>query len=101
MRKFSAVWNVTKYCVWNCAFCCVDAICCRNKLNIQRDENFTINGELSLCDKRKVIDNLAIRDVRLDLSGGELLIDDNNLDLIEYASKRLGKENLGISISYK
>lgn len=97
----SIIWNLTKLCPWNCSFCCVAAKYVKGfcKVNEERNENHSIDGELSYSDKVKVIDQLQKGDFRIDFSGGDLLIDPLNIDLVLYASKRLGKENVGISIS--
>lgn len=97
MRKFSVVWNVTRLCYWKCPFCCVDALFAGKKKVAPSD--LTNTGELAFSEKIRVIDELSKLDCRLDLSGGELLLNDENLELISYASKKLKKENVGISVS--
>ena len=55
--------------------------------------------ELNFEQKKGIIDQLSGGNYRIDFSGGELLIDPLNVDLICYASEKLGKENIGISVS--
>lgn len=56
-------------------------------------------SELNYDEKVQIIDKLKERNVRIDFSGGELLVNADHIRLIEYASKEIGKENIGISIS--
>ncbi|MBD7912400.1 MULTISPECIES: radical SAM protein [Clostridium] len=100
-NKKSIIWNLTRACAWNCKFCCVSAKYVKDfeKINLGRDENYRFQGELDFNSKVRIIDQLKEGDFRIDFSGGDLLIDPLNLDLIIYASEKLGKENVGISIS--
>lgn len=93
-NKLSIIWNVTRACCWNCKFCCVDAVYTGKKLLDDTHEN-----ELCLKEKIGIIDKLSKHNVRVDFSGGELFTDLENFMLIEYASKKLGRENIGVSIS--
>lgn len=93
-ERLSIIWNVTRACCWNCKFCCVDAVYTGKQLLNDNQKN-----ELSLKDKILIIDKLANHNVRIDFSGGELLINPENMLLIEYASRKIGKENIGVSIS--
>lgn len=97
----SIIWNLTRLCPWKCKFCCVSAKHVRNleKVNVKKDINYSYQGELSFIEKKKVIDQLDKGDFRIDFSGGDLLIDPLNLEFILYASEKLGKENVGLSIS--
>ena len=99
MLKKSIIWNLTCRCSWNCKFCCMDAkYIGAKKVNVNKDFNFHFPNELSFQDKLKVIDNIDIP-VRIDFSGGELLLDPLNTELMLYASKKIGKDNIGISTS--
>lgn len=69
------------------------------KVNVNKDPKFKYDNELSYEEKIKIIDQLEYGKYRIDFSGGDLLIDPLNLDVIEYASEKLGSENVGISIS--
>lgn len=95
----SIIWNLTRACVWNCSFCCVAAenVSKVNAINELKSSKFS--NELDHDSKKRVIDSLTKGKYRIDFSGGELLIDPSNLELIRYASDKLGKENIGISIS--
>lgn len=99
--KKSIIWNLTRACSWNCKFCCVSAKYVNDfrKINTNKDKDYSFEGELSFNEKIKIIDQLKVGDFRIDFSGGDLLIDPLNLDLILYASEKLGAENVGISIS--
>ncbi|NUU96929.1 radical SAM protein [Marinitoga sp. 1138] len=102
IKQKSIIWNLTKYCVWNCQFCCVDAKCIRpfSLINKEEKPDFSYDTEeLNFKQKIAVIDQLSKGNYRIDFSGGELLIDPMNIKVIQYASKKLGKENIGISVS--
>lgn len=90
MKKLSVIYNVTSECPWNCSICCMSA-----KAKKEKDE-------LSWEKKVAVIDMLIelskIRDIRCDISGGELLTDIKNLELLHKLSDGIGKEKVGISI---
>ena len=88
MTKISIIWNVTARCPWNCAFCVMDAgKDCKRK-------------ELTLDEKKAVCQNIDIPNVRIDLSGGEVMFEKiKHLSLIEILSKKLGRDNIGISTS--
>jgi MoaA/NifB/PqqE/SkfB family radical SAM enzyme len=53
--------------------------------------------ELTLSDKFRVVDNLAGFHARLDISGGDPLVVPENWDLLEYASRKLGKSNVTVT----
>jgi MoaA/NifB/PqqE/SkfB family radical SAM enzyme len=56
-------------------------------------------GELTLLQKKKIIDDLVGKNISIDFSGGELFYFDENIQLIEYASLKLGRNNIGVSTS--
>ena len=91
----SIVWNITRDCCWNCKFCCVDA----NYVNPQTNACNTHGNEISIEQKKEIIDKISTRDVRLDMSGGEIFINDENFDVIRYASNKIGRSNLGVTTS--
>lgn len=97
----SIIWNLTRLCPWTCKFCCVAAKHVKNfqKVNIEKDVNYSYLDELSFIDKKRVIDQLNKGDFKIDFSGGDLLIDPLNVELVLYASDKLGKENIGLSVS--
>lgn len=88
MEKLSIIWNVTYKCPWNCKFCVMDA------------GNNCSKKELSLEEKLRICENIDVPNVRIDLSGGEVMLDkDSHLKLIDELSAKLGKDNVGISSS--
>ena len=97
-KKLSIIWNVTRLCPWNCKICCMGAIYVPNFTKVT-SEILKSHNELSLKDKKNIVDQLSEMNVRVDFSGGELLINDENLELIKYAGLKLKKENVGISVS--
>ncbi len=100
-KKTSIIWNVTRLCSWTCKFCCVNAEFISNleQVNINKDVNYCYKTELSFSDKIKIIDQLTHNKYTIDFSGGEILIDPLNVELVLYASKKLGADSVGISTS--
>ncbi|MCX6952983.1 MAG: hypothetical protein NTV51_12575 [Verrucomicrobia bacterium] len=121
--KTDLIWNVSLVCPSDCSICCVDAVQPRKKaggrVELYRDEHRTPETfelkqgenifdasahylqhkgeELTLAEKLRVLDNLAGNDVRLDLSGGDVLIVRENLELLHTAARRLGRENITLT----
>ena len=92
----SIIWNMTRKCAWNCKFCCVAA----KYVGFSQSDKLTeVTDELTYKEKIEVIDKLKKGDFRIDFSGGDLLVDKSNLDVVLYASEKLGPENIGISVS--
>jgi MoaA/NifB/PqqE/SkfB family radical SAM enzyme len=102
MDKLDIVWNLTKVCAYNCKICCVNAIYASTpevQLKIKEKEKQE-GRELDMCAKLYVVDALirsCKRKVRFDFSGGDPLLFDEDRKVIEYASKKIGKENIMIS----
>lgn len=90
-EPLSIVYDMTRRCPWNCAICCMGASskpdACRGELPQER--------KLSLMDE---LPNLG-RPVRIDFSGGELMTNPENLLVIDRAAARLGRDQIGISVS--
>ncbi len=100
-EKTSIIWNLTQLCSWNCKFCCVNAkyIGDLTQVNTDKNINYSHKNELSYKEKIEIINQLTFGKYKIDFSGGEVLIDPLNIDLILYASEKLGAENIGISTS--
>lgn len=92
-NTLSIIWNMTTLCPYQCPICCMDAQSSCEK----------ITNDLSYGTKYAVVGQLRklseIRDIRMDLSGGEIMTDLRNLDIAEEISHIIHKENLGISTS--
>lgn len=92
MKKLSIIWDMTPNCPFNCPICCMGAISCPNS-----------SDELAYGLKYAIVAQLSqlttSYDIRVDLSGGEIMTDLRNLDIAEEISHILGKENVGISSS--
>jgi MoaA/NifB/PqqE/SkfB family radical SAM enzyme len=87
-KKLSVIWNVTGKCPWNCTFCCMDS------------GPSNCLPEMTLEQKFRAADQLGSYGCRVDLSGGEVMLNrKDHLPLIERLSSNLGRENLGISCS--
>lgn len=89
-KKTTIVWNPSRKCVWNCAFCCLNAV---TKAQFEKQKVF----ELTLAEKKQFIDQLSPEKFSLDFGGGEILLNPEHLDLILYAAEKLGPKNISIS----
>lgn len=94
------IWNLTRLCSWNCLICCVAAV---HVNNMQKDEihkrMVNVGKELSLSDKLKIVDDLCENKIdSIDFSGGDLLLRDDDIKLVQYAATKFPKECLSISI---
>jgi MoaA/NifB/PqqE/SkfB family radical SAM enzyme len=87
MIKTPIIWNLTNKCPYSCSFCCLDAN--------------SPTKDLSLEEKLAVIENIDILNVSLDISGGEPLMSDENLEIIKTISKKLGKDSISITSTGK
>lgn len=83
MIKPTVIWNITNKCPYTCSFCCVSA-------------NEMISP-LSLKEKLKIVDNLDYDLIRFDLSGGDPLIEEDNIIILEKLSKKYGEKNVSIT----
>lgn len=93
MRRLSIIWDMTLVCPFNCPICCMGAkTTCPNA-----------TSELAYGLKYAIVGQIyqlaAERDIRIDLSGGEIMTDLRNLEIAKEISKIIGKENVGISTS--
>lgn len=84
----SIIWNITNRCPWDCVFCVTDA------------GESCMRPELTYQEKLQVVKNLQGVDCRIDLSGGEVMLNrTDHLPIIEKLSHMFGKERIGISCS--
>lgn len=87
MIKTPVIWNITNKCPYSCSFCCLDAN--------------SPTKDISLEEKLAVIENIDVLNVSLDISGGDPLMFDENLELIRRISKKLGKDSISITSTGK
>ncbi|MCL2566526.1 MAG: hypothetical protein FWE18_00305 [Alphaproteobacteria bacterium] len=57
------------------------------------------NMELTLEQKIQTIDNMDYDNIKIDFSGGDALIVNENYDVLKYASKKFGKENITLTLT--
>lgn len=100
MNRINVVWNVTRLCPFACSFCCVSAIRTKGfrQINPLNDDTPVVEGELSFNQQVAVLDQMKADDFKVDFSGGDVLINPRNVDLIVQASEKFGQENIGLSI---
>ncbi len=87
MMQTPIIWNITNKCPYSCSFCCLNA-------------NSSVK-EISLEDKLKIVKNLDSNTIKIDFSGGEPLIDLENLEILNVLSKKFGKEKISITSTGK
>ncbi len=119
--KTGIIWTLDKICEWNCDFCCVDAYGVKksrdsvsitsNNFNYQepvsgdtkdiyqQGQDILVRHGLSLSleDKLKILENLKGSNIEIGFSGGDFLLNRENLEVVKNASKMFGKENIGIT----
>jgi len=121
MKPQPIIWNMTRMCVWDCDFCCVDAysigqeedkiVVRRDGLSVKsifpRDRSLTFFDdvsknlqrfglELSLDEKLAILGNIDT-DVEFDFSGGDPLLVGDNIEVIRQASRRFGKDRIEVT----
>jgi MoaA/NifB/PqqE/SkfB family radical SAM enzyme len=121
--KVDIIYNITPLCQWDCKVCCVDAIQVsreKNKVIVRSDslintESFEIKNkplnpyqevterrqtaklELNYDEKLKILENLSEFDAKLDISGGDPLIVDENYKFTVRAAQQFGRENITLT----
>jgi MoaA/NifB/PqqE/SkfB family radical SAM enzyme len=122
-RQIDLIWNTTYVCTQNCKDCCVTAVHVRNEGDMVQLRDFAgldvtvpgapgvnryvtaqrhmqrIGRELTFDQKLKVVDHLQGFECRLDFSGGDALVTPEGVELLEVVSRRLGRENVTLTIT--
>lgn len=94
------IWNLTKACPWNCAICCVSAICVNDGNRDAIKESQKRKGEeLSFDKKIEVLKMLAERNFRIDFSGGDPLYYNEDFEIVRQAIKLLPPQNISVSVT--
>ena len=121
-EKIGIIWTLDRICKWNCDYCCVDAYCVKKDGNFisidsnnfkykelakskniediyHQGQDILIKNKLSLSleDKLKILNNLKGPNIEIGFSGGDFLLNKENIKVIQIASKMFGKENIGIT----
>jgi len=87
MIETPIIWNITNKCPYDCSFCCLDA-------------NSPVQ-DISLEDKLKIVRNLDSDSIRIDVSGGEPLIDEENILVMRELAKKFGRDKVSITSTGK
>ena len=87
MIQTPIIWNVTNKCPYTCSFCCLDAN--------------SSTKDISLEDKLKIIENLDSETIKIDFSGGEPLMDLENLEILRIISRKFGREKISVTSTGK
>ena len=62
-----------------------------------RDHHQGLGVELTLEQKLSTIDNIDVESTRLDISGGDALVVPENMEVLRYASGKLGRHNVTLT----
>ena len=119
--RIDLIWSLTLICPWDCGMCCVDAVHVTRSGDdvvirsegltrterIRADRHLDPNVfeaatrarqqrglELTLLEKLDVIDNLAGYNARIDISGGDPMVQAENIEVIRAAAAAFGRENV-------
>ena len=120
--KLDLIWNLSLVCPWDCEICCVDAAYVSSedgevviksgfltdKITFVKEGRTSLfnqaartlqekKAELDLEHKLKVLDNLSGRTVKINFSGGDPLVVDENIEVIREFSRRFGREYTEVS----
>ncbi len=104
MHKIPLIWNITQACPWNCSFCCINAYylpLSSVSLETELEKIKKKKIELLLEDKLRIVDNLDIQNIDIDVSGGEPLLFSENRDIIKRLSKKFGRNKISITTTGK
>ncbi len=87
-QQMDVIWNLTQECPWDCAICCVSA----KPIGSQQQ-----SGELDFKQKMAILKQLAEGKFEVDFSGGDPLFREEDLLIVEEATRIFPKEAIGIS----
>lgn len=93
------IWNLTRACPWDCEICSVSAIhvCSTTAESIYLAEKDN-KRELTLDEKLSVLRVLVNNNFEIDFSGGDPLYYDEDLRIVEQATRWLPPSKIVISI---
>jgi sulfatase maturation enzyme AslB (radical SAM superfamily) len=119
--KVGLIWTIDRMCGWSCAHCCVDAESVSrrgDKIFVNSNHgNFSFLNEnngsiyeqaqrelivrgraLTKDQKLHIVENLKGVDVEVGLSGGDLLLNPDNIEVLKMLSNQIdGKNNIGLT----
>jgi MoaA/NifB/PqqE/SkfB family radical SAM enzyme len=123
-KKIDIIWNITQICMWNCEFCCVDAVNVQARGNkiivsseslkkkellpyvLDTDRNYFDQAldyrkakglELTLDQKFTILNHLIDYDAKIDFSGGDPLAISDTLVVMQKANYMFGKPNITLT----
>lgn len=94
------IWNLTRFCPWDCAICCVSAFYVsdtseRFSQTMQRNTY----KELNLFEKLRVLRILAERNFEIDFSGGDPLYYGEDFRVVDQATYWLPSSRISVSMT--
>ncbi len=95
----SFIWNITTICPWKCSICFLNAHYVPNLNEIVKlnEKLKSKNLAISYIDKIKIVENLDVSKIKIDVSGGDPLIIKENLNIIRMLSEKFGKANINVT----
>lgn len=121
--KIDVIWNITTVCPWNCKVCCVDAQWVTQRDGVASIHSHGLSHvqllplaqgegnvyeqvmrqrqregrELWLDGKMRVLDHLGDFIPKIDFSGGDPMVARENLQVMQLASRRFGREQVTLT----
>lgn len=123
-QPLDLIWSLTLVCPWDCAMCCVDAVHVSRSPDgivlrsegLQKRDPYPVGREaepdiyefaarvrqqqgleLNLNQKLQVLDHLDGFDAKIDFSGGDPMVQRENLVVMREAARRFGRENVTLT----
>lgn len=100
-KNLDIIWNLTRVCPYSCKICCVNAIYAKDpKKQIEaRKGQIRIGREIEYSKNLEILSKIKeySNNISIDFSGGDPLIFEENLILIDTASKLFDKEKIRVS----
>ncbi|NMB48227.1 radical SAM protein [Candidatus Kuenenbacteria bacterium] len=95
------IWNLTRVCPWNCAFCCVAAIHAKNPRDAESKHALEVSNQrqLTFDEKISVLQILATQGVKIDFSGGDPLFYEDDIRVLEKAITLMPPERIDVSMT--
>lgn len=94
------IWNLTRACPWDCKICCVSGFhVCNTTEYFVYSRQKEQGEELTLAEKLTVLRVLADKNFDIDFSGGDPLYYDEDLQVVEQATRWLPSKKIEVSMT--
>lgn len=92
------VYNLTRFCNWDCRDCCINSIK-SSATDLKKTDLQASGKELVKSDKLTIIKDLADNNCNIDFSGGNPLLYKEDMEIIEYAAQLMPCKKISASIA--